>query len=187
MDATYLVLGIAIAALAVAALAIQFARTFNTYTGVRVIACPRDTEPAAVKVDAMRAARTAAVGGKPDVQLSDCTFWPERAGCAQACRTQIEDSPDGCRLKSLVTGWYDNKRCSYCARWIGPIVWHERPPALRSPQNVTVEWTEIPPQEVPAVLKTYQAVCWKCHVVESFRREHPELVVDRPGQPTRWS
>jgi hypothetical protein len=180
MEPLYIVLGIVVAALAVSALAIQFIRTFRTYAGTRVITCPRDLESAAVRINAFLAARRAAVRGTPEVRLSSCTFWPERAGCGQQCLAQIENTPDGCRLKSLITAWYADKRCVYCFRRIGPVVWHDRPPALRSAEKATVEWTDIPAQEVPKVLQTHEAVCWKCHVVESFRREHANLVIDRP-------
>ena len=34
---------------------------------------------------------------------------------------------------------------------------------------------------------THLPVCWNCHIAESFRREHPELVVDRPASSSRLS
>jgi hypothetical protein len=27
---------------------------------------------------------------------------------------------------------------------------------------------------------THQPVCWDCHIAQTFRREHAELVTDRP-------
>jgi hypothetical protein len=32
----------------------------------------------------------------------------------------------------------------------------------------------FPPSSAP--------VCWSCHIAESFRRTHPELIVDRPWE-----
>lgn len=56
----------------------------------------------------------------------------------------------------------------------------ERKPALMSPERRTVEWHEVPAETLPEVLSTYRPVCWSCHIAESFRREHPELVIERP-------
>jgi hypothetical protein len=33
---------------------------------------------------------------------------------------------------------------------------------------------------LPEVFLTYAPVCWDCHIAETLRREHPELIVDRP-------
>jgi hypothetical protein len=35
------------------------------------------------------------------------------------------------------------------------------------------------------VFSTHRPVCWNCHVTETFRRLHPELVVDRKLEPKR--
>ena len=39
--------------------------------------------------------------------------------------------------------------------------------------------TILLPEKLPAIPAVYRPVCWTCHVGETFRREHPELVVDR--------
>jgi hypothetical protein len=51
----------------------------------------------------------------------------------------------------------------------------------------TVQWNDIPADKLQQVLSTHWPVCWNCHIAESFRREHPELVVDRPATPLRMS
>jgi hypothetical protein len=33
---------------------------------------------------------------------------------------------------------------------------------------------------VSNVLATHVPVCWDCRVAKTFRREHPELLTDRP-------
>jgi len=45
----------------------------------------------------------------------------------------------------------------------------------------------IPAEKLQEVLRTDWPVCWNCHVAETFRREHPELVVNRPEAPLRMS
>jgi hypothetical protein len=48
---------------------------------------------------------------------------------------------------------------------------------------MTVSWDDVPPEKLADVFQTYQPVCWSCHIAETFRRDHPELVTDRPA---RW-
>jgi hypothetical protein len=43
-----------------------------------------------------------------------------------------------------------------------------------------VQWSEIPAEELPEVFETHLPVCWSCHIAETFRREYPKRVVDRP-------
>jgi hypothetical protein len=60
------------------------------------------------------------------------------------------------------------------------IQWHDHRPALLSPDKKTVQWSEIPAEELPEVFEKHLPVCWSCHIAETFRREYPEPVVDRP-------
>jgi len=53
---------------------------------------------------------------------------------------------------------------------------------MMSPDRVTFEWKEIPAERVPEVIETHMPVCWNCHVAETFRRVHPELVLSRPSK-----
>jgi hypothetical protein len=46
--------------------------------------CPETQWPAAVAVDARRAAWTAAFS-RPRLRVRSCTLWPRRAGCDQRC------------------------------------------------------------------------------------------------------
>jgi hypothetical protein len=50
-----------------------------------------------------------------------------------------------------------------------------------------VQWSEIPAEKLQEVMRTHQPVCWNCHIAETFRREHPELVVDRAPDALRMS
>ncbi len=171
--------GIVVIAIAAALLLSGFLRTWIRFRGVRVITCPENHESAAVKVDAFRAAEWAAIAGEAPLRLSKCSRWPEMAGCGQECLAQIESSPEACALQSIVTAWYDGKRCVSCQKEIGAIVWHERPPALRAPDGTSREWKEIAPETLPRVFTTHQPVCWPCHVRDTFVHEHGELVVQR--------
>lgn len=133
-----------------------------------VITCPDNLEPAAVKM------------GLFDNGLRACTRWPEMAGCGQECLSQIQSAPHDCLVQTIVARWYENRHCHFCHRAIEKVVWHERPPALRMPDGTTREWKDVAAEELPKVFNDAEAVCWACHVVETFRREHPEMVVERP-------
>jgi hypothetical protein len=147
--------------------------------GTRVITCPETRAPAAVELDLGYGAFSTALG-RPHFRLRDCSRWPERAGCGQMCLGEIEEAPDGCLVKSILTRWYEGKVCVYCRRTFGDVKWHDHRPALKAPDGRLHEWREIPPEMVPIVLGTHRPVCWDCHVTETFRLVHPELVVERP-------
>ncbi len=156
-----------------------FLSTWRKYRGLRVITCPENLQAASVRVDALRAAHWAAISGDTVLRLDRCSRWPEMAGCGQECLAQIQASPDGCAVSAIVTSWYDGKVCVYCKRPIGAIVWHERPPAVRSADGVTREWKDIRPEQLPAVFRTHQPVCFNCSLTENFLHDHPDMVVSR--------
>jgi hypothetical protein len=148
------------------------------YRGTRVVICPETRKPVAVEVDSTHAALTS-VTGDADLRLSDCTRWPERHDCDQACLLQIELAPEDCLARNMLTNWYAGKKCVFCARPFENINWAAHKPALMGPDLKTIEWVGIRPETIPDVLKTHQPVCWNCHTAETFRRMHSDLVVDR--------
>jgi hypothetical protein len=154
------------------------AKSFAQLRGARLVTCPETKETVAVKVNAKRAALQSFVGVS-HLRLSDCTRWPERQNCGQDCLSQVEADPDGCLVWNIVAHWYEGRNCVYCGKPFGHINWHDHRPALLSPDKKTVQWTEVPPEKLPEYFATYKPVCWDCHVAESFRREHPDLVTDR--------
>jgi hypothetical protein len=169
---------VAFAVVATLAAVFVLARTYWQNRGARLITCPDNNASAAVEIDARGAVlRTAA--GRSTLSLQSCSRWPEKKDCGQECLAQIESSDDGCRATAIVSRWYEGKSCVYCGRAI-PAHWHDRRPALMSPDFLTVQWSDIPIDELPAVLETHQPVCWNCHIAESFRKNHAGLVIDRP-------
>lgn len=155
----------------------RYAGAWWKFRGQRVITCPENIQPAGVLVDAKHAADTSF--GTPDLRLSACSRWPERAGCGQECLRQIEASPEDCLVRNILAKWYEGKSCVYCGKPIGEIQWADRKPALLAPQQVTVDWSQIAPQDLPATLVNAQPVCFSCHIANTLVREHPELIVDR--------
>jgi len=147
-------------------------RNLLKYRGTRVLTCPDNHEHVAVRV--------ALLTGGPTPRLKTCTRWPEKEGCDQACVHQLDTAPRRTLVQAIATDWYTGKTCAFCWNAIEDIVWHERPPALRTPDGATRQWKDVAPQDLPDVLATHLPVCWRCHVTESFRREHAELVIERP-------
>ena len=166
-------LGFSVVAIALYVFFGEYLRNWFRFRGVRLIVCPENYQPAAVKVDANRAARWAALSGEPDLRLDTCSRWPEKEGCDQACLPQIEESPEKSALHSIVETWFAGKRCYFCRHFIyeaGAVV---------TPHGGVIDWTTILPEQVPNVLAVSDPVCRRCFVVESFRREHPEMVIER--------
>jgi len=152
---------------------------FLTYRGTRVVTCPENGSVTAVEVDARHAAATA-FHRQPELRLAECSRWPEKAGCGQECLRQIEAAPEDCLVKTMLVRWYAGKTCAYCGKPFGMVHWHDHKPALLGVDGRTAEWSQVSPQQVPEALDHDRPVCWNCHIAETFRREHPDLVVDRP-------
>lgn len=148
------------------------------YRGRMVITCPENQRPAGVSVDVPHAAATS-LGGEPELRLSDCSRWPERAGCGQQCLQQIAEAPENCLVRNILARWYEGKSCAWCERPIGDIHTLERKPAILTADKVSVEWSEIPAERLQEILTTALPLCFGCHVANTMVRKHPELVIDR--------
>jgi len=174
----------AIALLAVVVLGalVLAGRSYAKMRGTRLVTCPENKETAAVEVNATRAAALSLLG-QHAVRLKDCSRWPEKENCGQECLRQIEAAPEDCLVRTILTLWYSDKSCAVCGRELGQVDWIQRRPALLAPDGTTVDWQHLVPEKIPETLSTHRAVCFDCHVSESFRRKYPDLVIDRrrPG------
>jgi hypothetical protein len=157
----------------------RYVRALLRNRGTRLVACPETSEAAAVKVNALRAALSA-LRGRTRVHLSECSRWPERAGCGQECLSAIRAAPDGCLIRSMLVRWYEGKTCTLCGSEVDAIHWYTHEPAFLDSNGQTLEWKDIPALDLPKVLDTHRPVCWNCHIIESVIREHPDRVVFRP-------
>lgn len=149
----------------------------RAHRGARVVICPETLKPVGATVNALHAVRTE-ITGRPRYIISSCSRWPERAGCDQACTSQIAASPRETLVRDIVARWYEDRACAYCGAGIheigGAIL-----PALRSHDGRLREWNDIPPEQLPDMLSTALAVCARCELAESFRHDFPQLVTDR--------
>jgi hypothetical protein len=159
---------------------VHMVRAYLTFRGKRIVSCPETHHAAAVRVAAGKAALEA-VAGKHELELCECSRWPERKNCPQDCLRQIEEAPKACMVRTIINRWYQGQECIYCHKPFGEIQWHDHPPALLDNDQKTLQWNEVPTEKLQEVLGTHRPVCWSCHITETFRRERPERFVDRPA------
>jgi hypothetical protein len=155
-----------------------FVRTSERFGGAQVIICPETGKQATVEVDARRAALTSLLG-QPDIRLESCWRWPLNQDCGQECLIQLHVAPPECLVRGVLMKWYTGKRCAFCGREFDEPHLIDHKPALVNPEGITLEWGEISLPTLTDVLKTHEPVCWNCHIAQTFRREHPDLIVER--------
>ncbi|HKN24871.1 MAG TPA: hypothetical protein VJX72_08500 [Candidatus Acidoferrum sp.] len=153
-------------------------RTYLRYRGQRLVTCPETHQAAAVHVNAGKALSTTLIG-KQAIRLDQCSRWPEKRNCGQECLSQVNADPEHCLVWNIVAAWYKGKSCAYCQRPFGEIHWHDRHPALLSPERIAKQWNEIPAEQLPGVFETHLPVCWNCYIAETYRRQNPDGVLNR--------
>lgn len=99
MDATSTVVT-ATTVLASVPAAVAGVRAYRALSGDREIVCPETKDAALVRI-AVAQAIASRVTGRNEVRLKYCSRWPGKAGCDQACVSQILATPGGCRLRAL--------------------------------------------------------------------------------------
>ena len=143
--------------------------------GDRVVTCPETGEPAMVHID-LALAVTSDAGSAP-APLDNCSRWSERGHCDQPC-VHAAHLPAS-SASALVKAWAKGRTCVSCG---GELVEHSfvgHHIALLDPAGMTREWVDVAAERLPLALATSLPLCWNCHQAASFRRLHPELVVDR--------
>jgi hypothetical protein len=100
---------------------------YNTYRDSRTVNCPETHAPVAVRFNAFRAAITG-LTGKPRLSLADCSRWPERAGCDQACIPDAERAAPKPEIRAVVPA---ARRIAHLpalvaagAAWVLGMAWH---------------------------------------------------------------
>lgn len=162
---------------AIVLMAAWLGRRYFALRGTRIVECPETKAPAAVDIHAAQAA----IG--QHFSLSDCSRWPEKQSCARECLAQIERAPAECLVHTVVTKWYVGKDCVVCHKPLGKIDWLERKPGLVEASGRARPWPDVPAEQLPQALAHEQPICFDCYVAATFRREHPELVLDNPWKP----
>ena len=164
-----------------AAAAIHLGRVGASLRGPRLVACPETGLPAAVFLD-IRYSAVRSTFGRPHFRLQDCSRWPVRAVCGQACLADLEAAPDETRVSTIRDAFYAGKRCALCGWEFGRVRNDSDEAALLGPDRVTHEWSAFAADTLPVVLRSHAPVCRNCHVTRSFRRSHPDIF-GRPDAP----
>jgi len=164
----------------------QAVRVYLRFRGKRIVSCPENHRPAAVELNAAKAA-VDAMAGDTQLRVTACSRWPEREGCPEGCLAQIEEAPKACLVATIINQWYQGQTCAFCHKPFGELHWHDHPPALLNKEHKTVAWNDIAAENLQDALATHRPVCWSCHIAETFRHEHADLVVDRPVSPLRMN
>lgn len=149
--------------------------------GTRIVTCPEAKQPAAVTVNAAHSALSG-LFDPADIEISTCSRWPARPECDQACAREIAREPKRTTAFQMMAEWYAGKQCAICGRAMPPLSHFAPEPGLlspASPNGVTIAWTDVPADQLAKMLPTHLPVCSSCHLITWFRREHPDLVVDR--------
>ena len=186
MSVTVLTIVTAVVVLAVALFvfrAVPGVQAYCKFRGKRLVICPESKLPAAVEAAIQEAALGAFVN-EPTLRLRECSRWPERQNCGQDCLQQVEADPQNCLVWNTVAKWYEGKSCVFCHKAIA-LEHLDHAPALLGPDLRTAEWKDVAAQDLPTVFSTHRPICWSCHVAETFRRLHPNLVTDRSPEPRR--
>ncbi|HEY6121378.1 MAG TPA: hypothetical protein VIV66_15575 [Pyrinomonadaceae bacterium] len=157
----------------------ELIRAFSRYRGTRIVTCPETGKPTMVEVDALHASLTSTVG-LPEIRLENCWRWPLKEQCGQECLVDLDVAPDQCLVSGVLMRWYNGKKCVYCGNPFAEVHWIDHKPAMRSPEGELVSWPQVNLTNLWQVLDTYQPVCWNCYIAQSFRLDHPDLVVYRP-------
>jgi hypothetical protein len=180
MPVQTIVIGVAVVLAGIAVW--RLAGAWLKYRGPLEVTCPENQKPAGVELNTRHAAATA-LGGKPELQLSACSRWPEHAGCGQECLSQIAASPEDCLVRNILVKWYAGKKCVSCGRPFEDIDWAGAKPALLTPDKKSVEWSRIPAGQLQETLSTAAPICFSCHMAATLVRERPELALDRGRGP----
>jgi hypothetical protein len=183
MTAAYLI----VAALVVAAIYFSvryFVRASQRFSGEQVIICPETGKQAMVEVDVRHAALSSLLG-QTDLRLESCWRWPLRENCGQECLLQLDVAPPECLVRSVLEKWYRGQKCAFCGHAFREIELTDHKPALLNPDGVTVEWNQIPISSITQAMRVYLPVCWNCHIAQTFHRQRPDLVVERPAVARR--
>jgi hypothetical protein len=179
----YTAVGSLIAIIAIAA-ALWFGirwlvRSFSKYRGSRIVTCPETKKPAIVEIDSLHASLTSTVG-LPDIRLEECSRWPIKEQCGQECLIDLDVAPERCLVSGVLMRWYRDKNCVYCRKAFTEVHWLDHRPALLSPARKLMGWDEVNVDHLSEVLETHSPVCWDCYIAQTFRMDHPDLVVVRP-------
>jgi hypothetical protein len=172
----YLLLAIAVILVAYAT-GLALYRRYRHYEGELALSCPENDAPVTVALDP-RYSLAGELAGVRDLKLKNCTRWPAMAGCDEACLDQVGGDPHALLVRVQIANWFEGKSCAICGRDLAHVEDQERSSAFLSPGGELIDAESVEAHRLDAIFATHRPVCWHCHYAVSFRRKHPELVVE---------
>ncbi|PYR92426.1 MAG: hypothetical protein DMF84_13020 [Acidobacteria bacterium] len=89
-------------------------------------------------------------------------------------------NPHDAATTAALKHYFEGKQCASCGRTIPPVHAGElRPGLLNTNTHEAMTWDAIPAANLSATLASHVPICSNCLTIETLRRQHPELVVDR--------
>lgn len=160
---------IVVAVLAGAVLGLSLCRAeriLHRFRGLRVLRCPENRQSVAVELASWQLLLTG-LAGRPVPRVRNCSRWPERADCDQACVKEIRGAPTATLVQTMLTNWCRYNTCICCGAPLAKLHVGPHRPHLINPELRIVEWKEIPPQDIPQTLRSCEPVCETCVVAET--------------------
>ena len=84
MDHPFIVIAALVALSGLYVIAPVALNAFMSYRKARTVDCPEENTSAAITLDAQHAALSALAGAER-LRVQQCSLWPKKRGCAQAC------------------------------------------------------------------------------------------------------
>ena len=89
-------------------------------------------------------------------------------------------NPHDAATTALLKHFFESKSCAACSRPIPPVhAFERRPGLLNSSTREAIAWEDIPAANLSTTLESHAPLCPNCVIVEMFRRQHADLVLDR--------
>ncbi len=94
--------------------------------------------------------------------------------------SHAKSNPHDAATTAQLKHFFEGKECAACSRPIPPVhLGDQRPGLLNAKTHEEIAWDDIPAANLSTTLESHAPICSHCLIVEAFRRQHPELVVDR--------
>jgi hypothetical protein len=91
-----------------------------------------------------------------------------------------KSNPHDAAMTAQLKHFFEGKQCAACSRPIPPVHAGELRPGLRNANtHEAIAWADIPAANLSTTLESHVPICSNCLILETFRLQHPELVVDR--------
>lgn len=89
-------------------------------------------------------------------------------------------NPHDAAMTAELKHFFAGKHCAACSRPIPPVhAGAMHPGLLNANTHDAIAWEDIPAANLSTTLESHVTICSSCLTAETFRRQYPELVVDR--------